>query len=335
MTTPPSDNESMSLYMRAIRRHLRLVVILPVVLSLTALAGNLLRSRAYLAKAAFVASEPSSMSGSLGSLGAVASQLGIPALSSIASSSANLSPQFYGDLLTSNSVLHSLVTTRYDASAVAENGGKPFSGTLVDYIDPNATTETDRVLAAMTSVSRSILSVTVDRTTGIIRMEVRTKNRQLSALISRRLLDLVNEFNLHRRQTQASAERDFDQRRAKAALDTLHEAETALADFRSANIDFSRSPRLSAEETAIQRRVAVAQQVYTTIVQKYELANIEAVRNTPVITVLDAPEGLVEARPRYTRQIALGAFVAGLLLAAVLAVRIEQRTARSPTFRAE
>ena len=57
--------------------------------------------------------------------------------------------------------------------------------------------------------------------------------------------------------------------------------------------------------------MSLAQQIYTTVAQRYELANIEAVRNTPVITVIDAPEGLVEARPRYTRQIVLGAFFVG------------------------
>ena len=65
-------------------------------------------------------------------------------------------------------------------------------------------------------------------------------------------------------------------------------------------------------------------QIYTTVSQRYELANIEAVRNTPVITILDAPEGLVEARPRYTRQIVLGVFVVGLLIAIVIALSAER-----------
>jgi len=64
----------------------------------------------------------------------------------------------------------------------------------------------------------------------------------------------------------------------------------------------------------------LAQQIYTTIAQRYEIANIEAVRNTPVITVVDAPEGLVEARPRYTIAIVLGAFALGVAIAAMIAV---------------
>jgi capsule polysaccharide export protein KpsE/RkpR len=172
-----------------------------------------------------------------------------------------------------------------------------------------------------------MLVVNVDRPTGIVRIDVSTRNRQLSALVTRRLLDLVNEFNLRRRQSQAGAEREFDARRARAALDTLRSAEAALADFRAGNIDFSRSPRLGTREAEFQRRVALAQQIYTTVAQRYEVANIEAVRNTPVVTVLDAPEGLVEARPRYTLQITAAAFIGGLLLATALALGAERLSA--------
>jgi uncharacterized protein involved in exopolysaccharide biosynthesis len=139
---------------------------------------------------------------------------------------------------------------------------------------------------------------------------------------------LVNDFNLKRRQTQAGAEREFDLRRAQASLDSLRSAEAALAEFRATNIDFSRSPRLATREAELQRRVSLAQQIYTTVAQRYELANIEAVRNTPVVTVIDAPEGLVEARPRYTAAIVLGAFVFGLTLAAALALNAERVAAR-------
>ena len=272
-----ADRDATAQYLAAFRKRWRLLVALPLTLALVALAVSLLRPRLYAAHAAFLASEPSSMSGSLGALSSVASQLGIPALSAVAAGSAGLSTQFYGDLLTSNTVLHALVTERFDASKVIEHGGEPFSGTLVEYLAPRGKTPTDNELSAMKSFVNRMLVVTVDRTTGIVRFEVRTKNRQLSALVARRLLDFVNEFNLRRRQTQAGAEREFDLHRARAALDSLHSAETALADFRATNIDFSRSPRLATRESELQRSVALAQQIYTTVAQRYESANIEAV----------------------------------------------------------
>jgi uncharacterized protein involved in exopolysaccharide biosynthesis len=320
----PADREMTRVYAAALRRHLGLIIGLSVAFGVAGLAVALLRPRPYVARAAFVASEPSSPSGSLGALNSVVSQLGIPALSQVASSSASLSAQFYGDLLTSQALLEAVVTTRYDASAVESYGGEPFQGTLIDYVKPSGFTPMDQKLAAMSALSRGMLGVSVDRPTGIVRLQVRTKNRRLSALIARRMLDLVNEFNLRRRQTQAGAEREFDARRAQAALDSLRGAEAALADFRATNIDFSRSPRLGTREAELQRRVALAQQIYTTVAQRYELANIEAVRNTPVVTVLDAPEGLVQAQPRYTAAITLGAAFVGFVIACVLALRAER-----------
>jgi uncharacterized protein involved in exopolysaccharide biosynthesis len=307
-------------YIRALRARIHLVVALPIVFALVAVAMAIPRPRMFQARAAFIASEPQSLSGSLGALSSIASQLGVPALSAVAQSSATGSAQFYGDLLTSNAIAHDVVTTTYDASSPGEFDGKPFKGTLVEYSRANAKTAADREVAAMRFFAKNVLKVTVDRPTGVVRFEVHTRNRQLSTLVARRLLDLVNDFNLRRRQTQAGAEREFDQRRAQAALDSLRAAEANLAEFRTTNIDFSRSPRLATREAELQRRVTLAQQIYTTIAQRYELANIEAVRNTPVITVVDAPEGLVEARPRYTIAIVLAAFAIGVAIAVVIAL---------------
>jgi uncharacterized protein involved in exopolysaccharide biosynthesis len=322
--TDARDADALGAYRAALARRWRLMVALPLALGATAAGVNLLRPRDYAARAAFVASEPAPASSALGSLGSVASQLGIPALAAVATGSATLSAQFYGDLLTSGAVLSAAVTTRYDARSPGAYGGEPFAGTLVEYFDADGKTPADRELDAMNRLARRALVVSVDRPTGVVRLEVRTHNRQLSALVARRLLDLVNDFNLRRRQTQAGAEREFTARRERAALDTLRKAESALADFRAGNIDFSRSPRLAAYEAELTRRVSLAQQIYTTVAQRHELASIEAVRNTPVVTVLDAPEGLVEARPRYTAAIGLAALGIGVALAAAIALRLER-----------
>ncbi|MGH7618457.1 MAG: hypothetical protein ACREPM_14650 [Gemmatimonadaceae bacterium] len=317
----------LDVYLAALWRRRRLVIALPLALTTVVASLMLFSPRKYSARAAFIASEPQSMSGSLGALSSVAQQLGVPALSAVASSSATGSAQFYGDLLTSSTVLRAVVSTPFDARSPGVNGGIPFNGTLVDYVQPTGKTPTDNTLATMQALAKGLLTVSVDRPTGIVRFQVRTKNRRLSALIARRFLDLINEFNLERRQTQAGAERDFDLHRAQASLDSLHVAEAALADFRATNIDFSRSPRLATRESELQRRVSLAQQTYTTVAQRYELANIEAVRNTPVVTVIDAPEGLVEALPRHTIAIAFGTFVAAATAACALALFLERPTA--------
>ena len=319
---------SLESYIAILWRRRRLVAGLPIVLFGLAAGISLLRPRQYVARAAFIASEPQSMmNSSLSALSSVAQQLGVPALSAVANSSSSTSSQFYADLLTSATMLHAVVTTQYDASSPGEFGGVAFKGTLIDYAKPTGKTPEDNAMSAMKTLSRNMVAVTSDRTTGIVRFQVRTKSRQLSGLIARRLLDLVNDFNLRRRQSQAGAERDFGQRRMQASLDSLRAAESAVAEFRAANIDISRSPRLAAHDADLQRRVTLAQQIYTTIAQRYEMANIEAVRNTPIVTVIDSPEGLVEAQPRYTVLIALGAFAVGFVVACAIALWKERPAA--------
>jgi uncharacterized protein involved in exopolysaccharide biosynthesis len=327
MQTP----ESIAPYVTALRKHPRLVIGLPVAFAAVMGTVSLLKPRTFVARAAFVASESSPISGSLSAISSVATQLGVPGLSSLAGGggSPSSSPQFYADLLTSATLMHEVVTTKYEAPADGRYEGVAFSGTIVEYFKPTGLDAIDRELSVMKSFTANNLVVATDRATGIVRIEVRTKNRILSGLVARRMLDLVNEFNLKRRQSQAGAERDFDAKRAAAALDTLRAAESALSDFRTTNIDFSHSPVLATREAQIERRITLAQQVYTTIAQRFELANVEAVRNTPVVTVLDAPEGMVQARPRYTVAFTLGAFLAGLLFAVGIAFRSE-RVLRMP-----
>jgi hypothetical protein len=147
----------------------------------------------------------------------------------------------------------------------------------------------------MDQMTRGMLKVTVDRSTGIVRFDVLSKNRELSALVSRRILDLVNDFNLRRKQSQAGAEREFAARRARAALDTLHSAENALADFRATNIDFSRSPR---SRDAGVRVAASGGARATDLYDGVAAIRARQYRSRPqyaVITVLDPPEGLVES----------------------------------------
>ncbi|HEY9226730.1 MAG TPA: hypothetical protein VIP11_08800, partial [Gemmatimonadaceae bacterium] len=173
------SSNAFDVYLAAIRARLRIVLGLPIAFALVALALSLSRSRMFEARAAFIASEPQSLSGSLGALSSVASQLGVPALSALASSSATGSAQFYGDLLLSNAIAHDVVTTTYDATATGEYGGKPFKGTFIEYSRANAKTDADKEVAAIRYLGKTVVKVSVDRPTGIVRFTVRTKNRVL------------------------------------------------------------------------------------------------------------------------------------------------------------
>src|SRR5437016_2127504 len=93
-------------YLAALGKHETLLIALPLVFATIAGASIVTQPRVYLAKAAFIASEPSSPSGSIGALSSVAQQLGIPQLTALANNTASGSAQFYGDLLGSTAVLN-------------------------------------------------------------------------------------------------------------------------------------------------------------------------------------------------------------------------------------
>jgi hypothetical protein len=166
-----------------------------------------------------------------------------------------------------------------------------------------------------------MLVVAVDRPTGIVRLQVETKNRQLSALVARRLLDLVNDFNLRRRQTQAAPNASSTPAAARRRS-ILHLAEAALADFRATNIDFLARP-VSARAKPSCARVSLAQQSTTidsATAREHRGGSQHAGRHRA-----RRPGGLVEAQPRHTAAILLGAFALGLIVACILALVLERR----------
>jgi uncharacterized protein involved in exopolysaccharide biosynthesis len=126
-------------------------------------------------------------------------------------------------------------------------------------------------------------------------------------------LSLVNDFNLNKRQSQAKAERVFVEGRLAEARGELDSAESAVARFLEANRRIDESPRLKADLARLQRRVDLDQQVYLTLAQGLESSRLDEVRNTPVITIIDEPEGSARKAGRLLVVLILG-FVVGAML---------------------
>jgi uncharacterized protein involved in exopolysaccharide biosynthesis len=227
------------------------------------------------------------------------------------------SPQFYAELLQSREVLREAVSTVYDVGAPA-----PFRGTLVEYYRIRSSDSSTAVLRAVARL-RSALVVRTDRALGITKFQIRTRNPLLSTRVASRLLELVNHYNLQERQAQARAEREFMEQRLSQARQELAAAEDALAGFYVRNRRYQDSPDLVAQEARLQRHVTLQQQLYVTLAQSYEMAQIEEMRDTPVIMVIERPEGFVEPLGRGLVVRVLTALLIGVLLAIGLAFGAE------------
>src|SRR5207249_3089073 len=133
------------------------------------------------------------------------------------------------------------------------------------------------------------ISTSVSGKTGVVSFTVEARSRWLALGIANRTLEVLNDFNVHRRQTQAGAERRFVEGRLAELKDELHAAEDKVQRFLQQNREFRNSPPLLFEYERLQREVATRQAIYTTLAESYERARINEVRDTPAITVLQAP----------------------------------------------
>jgi hypothetical protein len=127
---------------------------------------------------------------------------------------------------------------------------------------------------------------------------------------------------LQRRQSQAAAEREFTFRRLEEVRGDLRQAENRFEAFLERNRGFD-SPSLLFEQDRLRRAVSLQQQLFTTLAQAYEQAKIDEVRDTPVITVIEAPETPIRPEPRGTVRKVVLAALGGTLLGLALAFGLD------------
>lgn len=265
----------------------------------------LLSPRYYVASAAFV---PQESNATPTGLGALAAQFGISP-----SRAMTTSPQFYADLLQAREVIRDVLLSEYVTS------DRRFRGTLMAFLRVRGRTPDETMTRGREKIA-SLMDVKTNRQTGVVSFEVVMKDPEVSRQVVNRILELVNDYNLQRRQSQGRAERTFAEQRLAEARAELAAAEESLSNFISRNRQFSEYSHLTSEASRLQRRVSTAQQLFTVLAQNYESAKLEEVRNTPVITVIERPEGFVEPKARGTIRKTIIAFLIGAFLTALFVV---------------
>jgi uncharacterized protein involved in exopolysaccharide biosynthesis len=283
-----------------------LVVACAVLLFLLVVVVTLILPRTYSVTSSFTPQSERLAS----NLAGIAAQFGVP----LPATDAGASPDFYIELLDSRRILDETIKARY---TFPTDTGK-VTGTLVEIFEIEGETEGERNEMALRRL-RGMLSTELDRPSGVVTFEVETLNPELSALIARRLLDLLNRFNLETRQSQAAAERRFTEVRLAEAKEELLEVENRLQAFLEVNRDLGTSPLLRFRQERLEREVSIRQAVVSALAQNYEQARIDEVRDIPVITVVEEAQApaLPDSRMLLLRGIL--ALIAGALLGSLLA----------------
>lgn len=288
-------------------RHWRLFVTIPLLALAAAVAYSFTHPRAE-ARSSFV---PQSSSASASRLLGIAAQLGV----ALPGSSPESSPEFYRSLLLSRDILDQAAHTRYSFHTDAVDGAAR-TGTIPELFDLEGKTPTEQRLAAIKWME-SHATVGVEAKTGIVRLTVTARWPELAEQLNRRLLVLVSDFNKASRRTAARAEREFLEAQLENASAEVRRAETRLESFLAQNRSYQAAPRLVAEASRLEREVSLRRELRDGLARAYDQSRIEEVRQTPVTTIVEAPEGSA-LRRRYLLRNGILGIAAGVLIALVL-----------------
>ncbi|NUO65605.1 MAG: hypothetical protein HOQ11_05820 [Gemmatimonadaceae bacterium] len=295
-----------------VKRHLRTLILAPIGIATLAVLYVLLVGRTYQADSSFT---PESSSGALQRMAGLAAQFGV----AIGGGNTGESVDFYAELVRSRSILEDVVNARYVYHPKGLFAGSDsIVGSLMDVYRSGGNTPEQRLNGAIRTLNAN-LAVRANPRSSIVRVSVVAPTAELAESINANLLKAVSDFNVAKRQTRAASEREFVAERLRLAREELQSSEAALENFLQGNRRYQDAPQLMVQYGRLQRQVELRQQVANTLAQAFEQSRIEEVRNTPVITVVERPEGA--ARPARTlRQAALlGGLLGGILtLATVL-----------------
>jgi uncharacterized protein involved in exopolysaccharide biosynthesis len=287
------------------------VIVAGVAIGVVVGAISLHKPRTYTSTASFV---PQAVNTDGSAMAGVAASFGL----NVGGAGQTDSPQFYADLLTSDEILRPVATASYPSPVSLNGGSVPLSKILkLDEPDPETR------IFKLEKTLRGMMEVNVNIRTGIIAVTITTAYPTLSRQLADTLLASVNAFNLAGRQSRAASDREFAEGRVESYQAELMSSERAYEEFLRSNRVIN-SPGLELQRDRYQRKIAMLQQVVTSLTQTYEQARIDEVRGTPVIRVLQRPRVPVEPNARGTiRKVFLGALV-GSLLALVVAAAMER-----------
>ena len=293
----------------------------PLLCAVLGAALALVWPKSWAARTSFVPEQAISgnSSGILGAIGSIGSLLGDNG-GSLGKLSDGPSGDFYADVLTSQELLVSALKSTYADSA---SGTTP--RTLLARLEPKGDTP-EQKLGNATRTLRRKLTIEMTRRSGIVKLTVTLKNPSLAADVANRMLVLLNEFNLDRRQRASAEQRRFAELRLLTARTELDSIARIRQAFLETNRALSNSPRLLVRYEELDRLVQIKEGVLLGLTRTFEENRVSEVKDTPLIAVVD--HAMVPDRPE-ERPLPWGAAGAaiGLLigLGAAVVASVRQR----------
>jgi uncharacterized protein involved in exopolysaccharide biosynthesis len=292
-------------YTQRLREGWLIIVLYGLVAGFAAALVSLALPNEYVARASVITDIPDTK-GLSGTLAQVAGQLGF--------AGANLdqtgTAQFYSDLMRSRTVLEGLANVPFADPRSGRQ--RPLFAILLDQ-----DSLTPRRSETMLRKLNKAIDLTVDARTGVIRIAFAAPSPELSAAALDSLVSMTNRFAVDNLQARARARRQFTQDQVNQAKADLEAAEDSLRVFIQKNRRIEDSPSLQFENSRLGRRVTLRQDLYVSLSRELEQAQIDELRNTPVLRIIDPPKPPARhERPR-RRAYVLFAIVVGAALASI------------------
>ena len=236
-------------------------------------------------------------------------------------------PEFTVELMKSPAILGPLVESRI---ATGPGGGEPAQTLIERFAGSERNPQVAKEMAMSTVVSMMGTKISLN---GIVTLRVTASHPKLAAGIAGGILEQIDEFNNNKRKSQASAERKFAEQRLAEITVEVREAEERQRIFLERNREISRSPALSLERERIGDDVAVKRGLRSSVMQAYEKAKMDEVRDSPRATVLAPPLAPTGPDRRVAKRYIVLGFFLGAMLVGFLAVALEyfKRIPTQPT----
>lgn len=286
-----------------VRARRRLLILTAVALAVAVLHW-MVAPRKYSAEVVF-APEVNLQNASAGlALGGLAARFGL--------SPAGMTPlAFYVELVRSDDFIQRLISTPLPLDVVSTRSVQRPMPLLSMLGDSTLDPATREQIVREQVLERTIASINADAY--VVRLEYTDTNAVIAAAVANAYVQLINQFNVERQQSQAKASRQFLENVAlPRASAELRMAEESLRGFLTRNVAFERSPVLRLEEARLQRQISVKQQSFLELTSQLERARVDEIQNTPVLTVISpATPPARHTSPRLTLNGIIAVILAG------------------------
>ena len=221
-------------------------------------------------------------------------------------------PLFYEALLKSRSLQERVATAQFPLGAHGELEA------LERYWSGNPHPTARQHQRAVRKLARHFQTSATPRTLQVA-FKVEGPSMLVAKLMADTALAALNDLVIQIRRQRATAERVFLEGRFQALGDSLQTHEDVLRRFYERNRNLA-SPELQFEESRLRREAERVQAVYAQVGSQLEQARIQEVRDTPALTVVDAPIAPVRKSAPLTILWALTAALLGAALALLVAM---------------